>query len=265
MCEASATKSVTEYRVTDEYSVLTEEDIQRISDQAIKSSEALDIQLAAIITADMKGQSSEDYADDYADRYFPNEDCMVLLINMNDREIWISTAGRAKDIYDSYTDAMSDDVYNKLQNEEYDHAIEVFIQDADYYYEEANSADSVTAIPDDTQTITSSYDRTNRTEYATSSQTEGSSITVSFWMIIVALLLAGGVTYGVTISSRGKRTISARTYEAGNSFVLNRSVDDYLRETTTRRRIPKNNSSSGGGRSGGGSGSRSHGGGGRKF
>lgn len=84
-------------------------------------------------------------------------------------------------------------------------------------------------------------------------------------VVIVISLLAGGIPTGIiTYQSKGKNTVSNRTYEATNSFNLNSRIDQYTHETITQRVIQTNNNASGGGTHTGSSGS-SHGGGGKSF
>lgn len=248
--------------IVDEYNAFSDETMQHLLEEAIEASQYTGMKIAIIITEEMKGQSSKAYADDYADRTFGDQSNVVLLINMDDREIWISTAKEAIGIYDAYEEYMLDTIYEALQSEDFIGATEGFVAEVVSYYDAYNEEEVDSFASNDALSVpaSSSY---SSSEYDSSGSHGGARISIEYWMIIVAFIIASVVTYWVTVSSRGKKTITARTYETGNSFVLNRSEDDYLRETTTRRHIPKNNSnSSSGGSSGGGS---SHGGSGRSF
>ena len=62
-----------------------------------------DMDIVIVITDDVKGKSSMDFADDFYDDngYGIGFDSsgLLFLVNMEDREVWISTAGTAIKVF----------------------------------------------------------------------------------------------------------------------------------------------------------------------
>ena len=73
-----------------------------------------------VITNDVEGKSSMDYADDFFDYNGFGPDGSLLLINMEDREWWISTTGFMIDVLtDSDISRLGDAVTDDLKSESY--------------------------------------------------------------------------------------------------------------------------------------------------
>lgn len=90
-------------------------------------------------TRDSRGKSSEAYIDDLADEKFGiNTDNVAFLIDMQNRRIHISTSGRAIDILtDSKIETMLDHAFDRVSEEDYFGAAEVFMKDVDKYFVKA--------------------------------------------------------------------------------------------------------------------------------
>lgn len=226
--------------VKDFLNYLTKDEVDSLQKQIdqIKSSTMLDVVI--VITDDTKGKSSMAYADDYYDYNNYGIDSehsgLLLLINMENRELWISTVGKAIDKFnDARISKMSDRIYTHLSQNKYYNGCVTFLKDIVNY------------------TTPSTY--LNRVK----------TLIFSFWVYIGALVISILVTVLLSLSSKGKNTTNHLTYEYGNSFNLVESRDDFLRETTTRTKIQSSSSSGSGSSTHRSSSGRRHGGGGRRF
>jgi len=99
--------------------------------------------LAVVTTDDSMGKSSDEYADDYLDDLIDNqcwsEDSMLFLIDMDNREIYISTTGSAMDSYDSFQiDNIIDSGYSELVQGNYARAVILMTETAEGIYNESN-------------------------------------------------------------------------------------------------------------------------------
>ena len=72
-------------------------------------------------TEDAGGKTSVEYADDFFDEHSTEaEDGVALLIDMDNREIYLSTCGKAiRYLTDSRLDSILDDAYNEVSEEKY--------------------------------------------------------------------------------------------------------------------------------------------------
>lgn len=220
----------------------------------IKNTHKLDAVI--VITDNTGGKSSRAFADDYYDNngYGVGNDYsgLLMLINMKQREVWISTSGRAIDIFtDSRISKILDRVANPLSNGNFSSACKTFLSDVVNYAE--------TGVP---------YGQYRSDSNEPLSYKDRVFILMkSFPVYIFAFIVALIATLLVSISSKGKVTISNRTYEKSGSFALTSKVDNFIREHTSRIRIESSSSGSSSHRSSThrSSSGRSHGGGGRKF
>jgi len=240
--------------VIDNLGYLTESEVLYLqgSIERIKDNYRLDTVI--VITDDTQGKSSRDYADDYFDYngYGVGSDYsgLLLLINMDKREAYISTNGKAIDIFtDKRIDNILDDVAQHLSKRDYYQACCEFINNVKSY---ANSG-----VPSNQYRVDTERNYFHRVL----------TMIKSFPVYIVALVISVIATLVVTFSSKGKITINYQTYEENGSFALTENRDSYIRESTVRTKIESSSSGGGGGRSSThrSSSGRTHGGGGRKF
>ncbi len=244
--------------VIDNMGYLTDSEISELQTKidSIKETHILDTVI--VITDNTEGKSSMDYADDYYDYNDYGLDKkhsgLLMLVNMQEGEVWISTEGNAIDIFtDIRIKYMVDHVTGSLSNANYSDACRKFLNDVDSY--------ATSGIPK------GQYRVEGDPPYSNPSYLDKVSRLMRTWYIyLIALAISIIATAIVSYSSKGKVTINNRTYEEGGSFALSENSDIYLRETTTRTRIERN-SGGGSGRSSThrGSSGRSHGGGGGRF
>lgn len=241
--------------VKDSLNLLKEEelrDVQSLIEGAVRD---YNLDVVIVMTDDTKGKSSMEFADDYYDYngFGVGEDYsgLLMLINMKEREIWISTTGRAIDIYtDTRISDMVSAVGGFLSNGDYYNGCKMFVSKVRYYAEKG--------VPIGQYRVDTGVDAGTYPERIIRQ-------IKSIYVYITAAVIALIATIIVSLSSKGKVTINNLTYEEEGSFLLTATADDYLREMTTRVKIES--SSGGGSRSSthrGGSG-RTHGGGGGRF
>ena len=236
-------------KVYDYAELLTNDQEKELSLKArnLISKHNIDIVIVTVNTTN--GLSSTEYADDFYDYnpfgYDKEASGLLMLINMEEREVWISTSGKAIRIFtDRNIDSLLDGVYTELSQGDYYKAGNNFLSDSERYI--------------------------SRWEFQQKPLRERYTI---FGVLFLSLFWgfgAGGfITLILFIFSRksiaGKPHMS--TYQ--DNFELTERRDNFLSTDTIRTAIPKE-TSSGTSRSGGStthtsSSGRSHGGGGRKF
>lgn len=204
---------------------------------------------AVIVTSnDLGGKSPRDYADDYYDYngygLDNNKSGLLLLIDMGDRNIWISTTGDAiKYFTDSRINSIINDIGNYLSDGRYFDACDVFLDKVENYIE--------VGVP--------------KGQYNYSE--EGNRLKLLLISLAVSFIVSSVVCIVVVNSYKNTKSISSRNYVDNNSIVFTKRRDIFVNTFTTRIKIERNDSS------GGGSGSsthtsssgNTHGGGGGKF
>ena len=245
-----------EIKVYDYAELLTEEQEKELSQKAKEILARHNIDIAIVTTNTTNGLSSMEYADDFYD-YNPfgyGEDAsgLIMLINMEEREVWISTTGKAIRIFTDYKiESLLDVVYNGLSQGNYYNAGKDFLSESDQYI--------------------------TKWELAQKPLRERIGVFgILFSSLFSGFGIGGFITFILFIFSRksisGKPHIS--TYK--DSFELTSKRDNFLSTDTVRTVIPKEEpvvrtSSPGVSRSSSrstthtSSSGRTHGGGGRKF
>jgi len=253
--ELSNVKDYLDYLTDDEESELQE------AIDSVRTGYNLDVVI--VITDDTEGKSSKDFADDYYDYnghgVGSDSSGLLMLINMAEREVWISTTGKAIDIFtDSRIAEMIDDVVGPLSEGEYFEASNTFIDDIRYYVE--------MGVPQGQHRVEQEYQGQSSTAYyhKVTYFDKVLGLMQSFYVFLFALIISGIATILASLSSKGTVTINNHTYEAKGSFVLSSSRDDFIRETTTKTEIHKDSGDSTSSIHTGSSGT-THGGGGGKF
>ncbi len=201
-------------------------------------SEKYEIDVVVLTVHNIGGKTPMGFADDYYDShgygYGENKDGLLLLVSMETGDWWISTSGKAIEIFDDYTiDYVGNKTAEYLSDGNYQQAFEVFADECEYY------------IDGELNGYPFSY---------------GFNIGLSLVVGLIVALIATSVMKGKLKTVRFKNTAS--DYIKEGSMVVSISRDLYLYSTITRVARPKNNSSSSTHRSSSG---RSHGGGGGKF
>lgn len=255
----------------------------------------------AVVTTDFtSGLSSEEYADDYYDYLIDNEGLdengLLFLIDMDNREVWISTSGECILSYnDIEIDSIIDNGYNSLTNGDYAQCIlemteaamntdTVTDPDEDYYIGDDSLlgdsffSGSTVEINGNTYYIDENGEwiLTDANSDYNGNYDYGSSDYDTFNFTDVLIYIAIGLAVGgiavYIVKSRYKNQGKGDEFDS-DDVVLNitASDDTIISKNVITTRIPKNNNNHHSGSRGSGSsvhrsgGGRPHGGGGRKF
>ena len=243
----------TTQKVYDEADLLTSNQIATLNQIANDLSQSLNMDIVIVTIVDNQGKTSRDYADDYYDYngfgFGPDADGVLLLINMDDREVYISTAGIAiRYLTDLRIERILDAVYPHLSSGDYYSGVTAFLNNLEGYV---------------------------RAGILSNQHTVEEKKPNIFGRIVMFLLISmgiGGISVGVMASNnKGKSTVNEGTYLQNKALNILNSSDRHVNTIVTHVTI---NTNSGSGSSGGSSGrstvhrsssGRSHGGGGRKF
>lgn len=240
--------------VFDEAGLFRAEEITSLEDECKRLSEKWNFDFVIATTDDAEGKTAQAYADDFYDTggfgRGSDKSGLLFLIDLDNREAYISTAGAAIDLYtDSRIEQMLDDVVFYLPDEEYYHAAAAFLESADAFARQG--------VPKKHYRYDAETGRILRTY----------SLSWGNFVIAGAAALAVSLTFAALLYARYNRNAKAAPYpfRQQSKMELVQSEDHFLNKTVVTRRI--NTSSGGGGGSSvhTSSGGRSHGGGGRKF
>lgn len=139
-------------RLDDFAELLTAEEAAVLLNDLNEASERLQFDMVVVTATEMDGKTSEAYADDYFDEngfgFGADRDGALLLVNMEDREWWISTSGSGiTALTDDAIDQLGYELTPSLSDGEYLNAFELFIdycegalapaEDAELYAEPA--------------------------------------------------------------------------------------------------------------------------------
>ena len=239
--------------VYDDAALLSDEEQQSLSEEITNLQETTGWEIFVLTTEDAQGKTAREYADDFYDTTATGDDGVVFLIDMDNREVTISTAGEA--IYylnDDRIDDILDNCYDYVVDGEYASCFSSMLSDAEYYYE--------VGVPSDAYT----YDEeTGEIHYYH---------VLTLGEILFAVVLAAAVFAAVFFGITGKYRLKfgggyQYDYHAFGKVNLTGQEDRFVNQMVTHRRIQTDSGSSHSGRSTvhTSSSGRSHGGGSRKF
>lgn len=234
--------------VKDYLNYLSETEVQKLQSKINEISNKSNLDTVIVITDNTDSKSSMQYADDFYDNnnygFDSEKSGILMLINMNAREVWISTKGSAITIFtDSTISTMVDDITRYLSDKDYNGASSKFLEKVDYYCNKklmTNNTDSVG------NSSSESSSDTEMNSAPTSYFSRVNSRVTSLSTYIISLIISIVVTLIVTQKSKWKVTANSRTYEGNDSFNLTHNKDILVNENTTRTKIVKesNNTSS---------------------
>ncbi len=270
-------------KVYDEADLFSEAEEDALQMKAVELSEKLSLDIVILTIMDNKGKTSRDYADDFYDEngfgYGEGYDGLILLINMEDREVYISTCGKAIEYFtDARIDGVLDKVYIYLTEGNYSQGAEAFLTEVEHYVQKGIPSDQYSY---DENTGSSSKGNSSKVNVGTpssegidTSRSQKGDLGNRLLTYLVISLGIGGISVGImAISNKGRATTNQNTYLESNSFRLINSQDRLINTRVTFVRINTDSksghksSSNTAGRSTihKSSSGRSHGGGGRKF
>ncbi|UNC91056.1 TPM domain-containing protein [Candidatus Contubernalis alkaliaceticus] len=254
----SSTMSAAEQRVFDMAGLLTSEEVLQLEDRISQLKGELLMDIVVVTTNDAAGKTSRDYADDYYDDHGfgigSEYDGLLLLLNMDHREAYISTTGIAIDYFiDARIESTLDDIIPYLADADYYRACTVFLDNVSSYVR--------AGIPE------GQY-RVAERDLSFSGRVR-SSLSNSLVYILISMAVSALVVGIMASLNRGTIKTSSTTYLDEKSVNIISRRDRLINTNVTQAKIQ---SSSGSGGSGGlgstthrSSSGRTHGGGGRKF
>lgn len=230
--------------IFDEADLLTDSEEQALLEKLEKYSEKYEADIAIVTTDYAGGKTAQAYADAFAEKIgqsMTQEDYpgILFLMDMDNREIYIATQGKAIGWYDSRRiDRILDDCYNHIIDGEYKATCDAFLEGVrDYMGLEPGKSARM-------------------------------GILGVLVRLLIALAVGAAATFAMVHKRGGRVTAGAAAYFNAAQSHLDGQQDRFINRTITRRHIPKPQNN-GGGHSGGGvhmsSGGGMHGGGGRKF
>lgn len=253
-------------RLYDKSGLFDAEEAQEIEALITSAISAVEFDIVVVTTDNAEGKSPRDYADDFYDEngfgYGEDASGCLLLLDFENREVAISTAGKA--IYyltDERIERILDDVMKGMADADYHLAIGNYLKGVEYWVGQG--------IPEGQYT----YDE--ETGEIVKYQKPKAKLPVRIAIGLLTSLVAGGIFYGINaFRYRRKVKVYKYPYRQKSSLRLMKREDRFINERVTSIHIPRNTSSgsSYGSRSSSGrstthrsSSGRSHGGGSRKF
>lgn len=242
--------------LVDDAGLLTEEESSALLNKLEDISQKYENEVGIVTVNSLEGKTAEAYADDYYDYngygYGENDDGLLILISMGEREWAISTYGYSHTV--AFTDAglefISGEFKSKLSSGNYADAFNCFADQCDDFLRQA-----ATGEPYDVDNMPSK------------------GKVHPFWLVtdlVVAFLISFGLVKSKSKNLKSvKKQESAEAYERKGSMSLRRSTDSFVNRIVTQRTIrnekDSSSSSSGGSSSHTSSSGRSHGGASGKF
>ena len=242
-------------KVYDFADLLTDDEEDKLYNEAMNYIEKTNYDVAIVTTNDNTKSDEVAYADDFYDY---NEfgkgttrDGVLLLIDMTNRQVYISTTGNAILMYYSRIDSIIDAGYDDLKNGNYYNTFSKMINQMDYFYNLGpDENDSKTIVIDE-------YGKPSYIKY------------ISYPLVGV---ISGIITLITSIIIYNKSKLKIKVGST-ISYLKEKNItkkEDNLVNTIVTHTLRYSDTSSGGGHSGGGgfhssSGGGFHGGGGRGF
>lgn len=252
----AAEESADGRNVYDDAGLLTQSEQKAVEEQILALKEASGWNIFAVTTSDTGGKSTMAFADDFFDEHSPEqEDGVAVVIDMDNRQIYISTCGIAiRYLTDERIERILDDAYEEITDGEYKACLSVMLDGVERYYEDG--------IPN------------GQYNYDTETGKVSRYRSITFVEFLIALALGILCSVIVWLSVVGKYRLKSPTFHydfRGNGHLdLRVREDRFINQTLTHRRIPRE--TSGGGHSSAGrssthtsSSGRTHGGGSRSF
>lgn len=251
-------KKVAENYVFDYAGLLSDGEIADLEMQIADMRERTGWDIFAVTTDYAEGKSAMAYADDFYDeRTAEDSDGIIVLIDMDNREIYVSTCGKAiRYLTDARIDRILDDGFYYVSEGAYASCLSAMLSKAEYYFDAGI--------------------RENQYNYDVETGAVSEYRTLTWMEVVPVFLLAVGVGLAIFFGVRRSYSLKGGRYEYPymkyGKLDLTSYQDQFLRAHTTHHRIQTDSGSGGGHRSSSGrssthrsSSGRSHGGGGRKF
>lgn len=232
----------------------TDSEYEKIQSLAKDLNDKLPFRVVIVTQNNIGSRTAMEYADDFYDYNDFGPDGVLLLIAMDVREVYISTAGDAiGTISNPRVETILDSVYSYLSSGNYAFATERFLSKVDSYYElgRDSTVENYKVLPNGEIVF---YKK------------------LPIFPILFISLVVSFVCTLIIVKSYKKITLAtnANEYISQGNVIIKNIADQYVNSVTTRTYSPVSSDSGGSsGHSGGGyhssSSGASHGGGGRHF
>ncbi len=239
--------------IIDNDDLLTDDEILLLEQQAQEVSDRWECSVCVLTTPDLEGKSAEAFAEDYFDQnnlgYHGTYDGILLVVSMDERDFFITSAGEAQlAVTGERLDTLADAFLPYLSDGEYYRAFSAYIRQCDYQLEHRDDP-IIDPEPEPEPRVTA-----------------GGAI-VSAVMGFFGSMIPTGVMKSKNNNVSKKQT--ATNYARPGSLQLYVQQDQFLRTETNRVRVESNSGRGGYGGGGGishtSSSGVSHTGGGGKF
>lgn len=239
--------------VVDDANLLTEQEEADLFEQTQEMVEQTGWEIFLVTTADAEGKSSMAYADDYYDAIVDDADGFLFLIDMDNREIYMSTCGNAIRYYtDSRIDVIVSEGAEYAGDANYASCLSVMLEEAMGYYE--------MGIP------------SNQANYDTETGKLSKYHSLTVCDIVIALVvgvIAGGIVFFcIKVNYQFKSSTYHYSPERDGRIDCDVKRDQLVNSFVHHHHIQKDNNGGGGGnisRTHTSSGGNRHGGGGHGF
>ena len=226
--------------VVDQAYLFTDSEINELNELINEIQSSVDINVVVVTTTDTDGKSAAAYADDFYDYNGYRYDGILILIDMQHREVFISTSGST---ISTFTDARINSIHDKIspymKKSDYFGAAKIFLERVKHY----------------------EFD-----EHGLLPWYQSAAITHIPVLLLISAIVALISVLIMAARNKSRMTATASDYLVKNSFNLTDKKDHFLHtHTTSVYRPPSNGGSSGGSSTRTGSSGRTHGGSGRRF
>lgn len=251
-------------RVNDLANLLSLDQIEELEKKLTILSETYQMEVVIVTTNDAEGKTSRDYADDFYDThgygYGDNWDGVLFLIDMDNRQLWISTCGLgARYINDVRINNLLDVIAPYLTTANYYEGCNAFVDGTENYFKAGIPSNGYLDF-ENKEPFTNSY---------------GHKLTAKNYLVcagvalLAALIVASIARFVISYRYKHPHHTVPATLPDQLSVNYTEKQDLFISTHTTRTKI-ETSSSNGSGGSGGSSmhsssSGRSHGGGGRGF
>ncbi|MGN0307554.1 MAG: TPM domain-containing protein [Lachnospiraceae bacterium] len=238
-------------RLVDMADLLSESEEKELLSQLNEISERQKLDTVVVTVNTLDGKTPMEYADDFYDYngygFGEENDGILLLVSMEDRDWWISTTGYGITVFtDAGIDYIAESFLPKLSDGDYATAFMTYAQLCDEFITQAKNGPS--------------YDNGNLPKIPFDF---GLNLIIAIVVGLVVAFITTSIMKGQLKSVRFKAT--ATDYLKRDSMKITQSKDLFLYKNVSRSERPKESSSSGGSSTHTSSSGSSHGGGGGKF
>lgn len=233
-------------KVYDFADLFTDYQEEKLYENIVEYINSYNLDLAVVTTNDNNKLNAQEYAQDFYDYNDFRTNGVLFLIDMDTREMYMTTTGTAIDMYNDYRiDEILDSAYYYISNGDYYDTASSFIDDVSNY--------ASIGLPND-----SSYNYSDKVIFAD----------IFLKCFLIALIITIIVMVILVMKNKMvRKATSSREYLVKETMQINHVSETFLGAFVSKVRRSHDSGSSGGGGSSTSSGSSgvSHGGGGRSF